>query len=147
MLLNVEAKNTVLFKDVPHCFPFIANGKKVYVKIGASQSISLLELCYQGFQPDETVTIFRFDKVSPKLESAIATCVKGLLNYDSDTFTTPNYPDEPVTEDEAQRALAVLMHQHLFDESGTPHLDGAEVGFAWDVVLGEEDQDAGSVAA
>jgi hypothetical protein len=62
-----------------------------------------------------------------ELKKAVEHLVTEVLNYQSDTWDSPQYG---VTREDAERAAAQLIYQHLFDESGMPHVDGADVGFA-----------------
>jgi hypothetical protein len=62
-----------------------------------------------------------------ELRKAVEHLVEQVLNYQSDTWDSPEYG---VTREDAERAAAHLIYQHLFDEQGMPHVDGADIGFA-----------------
>ena len=62
-----------------------------------------------------------------ELKKAVEHLVEQVLNYQSDTWDSPEYG---VTREEAERAAALLIYQHLFDQYGMAHVDGADVGFA-----------------
>jgi hypothetical protein len=66
-----------------------------------------------------------------ELKQAIETLVQGILEYQSDTWDSVEYG---VSREEAEQAAAQLIYNHLFDSSGCPHVDGADVGFAVETI-------------
>lgn len=62
-----------------------------------------------------------------ELKKAVEHLVEQVLNYESDIWSSS---ESGVTREEAEKAAARLIYQHLFDESGMSHIDGADVGLA-----------------
>lgn len=73
----------------------------------------------------------------PELLKAIEHLIENVLNYQSEVWDSQ---ENGVDRTEAEKAAAVLIYTHLFDENNIPHVDGADMGWAVDSALMDESE-------
>lgn len=76
--------------------------------------------------------------MNSKLEQAVQHLVQQVLTYECDVFSSKDYV---LSKDEAEQAAAELIYNHMFDRNSVYHLDGADVGFAVETVIGDNPRD------
>ncbi len=72
-----------------------------------------------------------------ELEEAIEFALHQIVNYKDEVWDSS---DGGVTKEESERALALLIYNHLFCQMGVYHVDGADVGLAIETIIHLDNQ-------
>lgn len=62
-----------------------------------------------------------------ELEKALKHLVHHVLTFEDRVWNSAEYE---ISEEEAERAAAHLIYNHLIDQWGVSHIDGADIGLA-----------------